>query len=110
MMRLALSPAAVGLWRALIARAAAPRERLLLCDWRSTDWQSLTFAGERHEILLRIAGADSLEVAQRLLEGIADAEFAIPGQIVADINVASPPRVAPDGSTELGIEALTIEE
>jgi hypothetical protein len=40
MMRLALSPAAVGLWRALIARAGVSRERLLLCDWRSTDWQS----------------------------------------------------------------------
>jgi hypothetical protein len=42
--------------------------------------------------------------------GIDDAEFNIPGQIVADINVAGPPVRASDGSTSLSIEALTIAE
>ena len=54
MMKLALSPAAAGLLRALVARAGINRDRILLTDFRSIDWQSLTFVGERHEMELRI--------------------------------------------------------
>jgi hypothetical protein len=43
MMRLAISPAAAALLRALIARACADRDRILLTEVHSTDWQSLTF-------------------------------------------------------------------
>jgi hypothetical protein len=45
-----------------------------------------------------------------MCSGIEDAEFNIPGQIVADINIAGPPVPASDGSTSLSIEALTIAE
>jgi len=45
-----------------------------------------------------------------LLSGLEDAEFAIPGQTVADIAVASVPRQNPDGSISARIEALTIAE
>src|SRR5437867_2135756 len=40
MMKLALSPAAAGLLRALVARAGIDRDRILLTDFRSIDWQS----------------------------------------------------------------------
>jgi hypothetical protein len=39
-----------------------------------------------------------------------DADFVIPGQIVADIAMASGPERTGDGSTQLTIEALTIAE
>jgi hypothetical protein len=39
-----------------------------------------------------------------------DAEFAIPGLIVADIAVSGTPRRSADGSTNLTIEALTIAD
>ena len=110
MMKIAMSPAAVELLRALIAKADVPRNRILLTEWRSTDWQSLTFMGERHEIRLRIAGPDSHAVGLRLAEGLADAEFAIPGHIVADIAVIGGPIPSDDGFTALTIEALTIAE
>jgi hypothetical protein len=76
---------------------------------RSVDWQSLTFTGERHQISLRIAGPHSDAIARRLTHGL-DAEFAIPGQIVADIAIIEGPELQRDGSTELAIEALTISE
>ena len=110
MMKLALSPAAAGLLRALIAMAGIDRDRILLTDFRSIDWQSLTFLGERHEMELRLPGPDAKRLAARLIKGLADAEFSIPRQIVADIGLERPPVHHPDGSISLHIEALTIAE
>lgn len=109
-MKLALSPAAAGLLRALIARAGINRDRILLTDFRSIDWQSLTFIGERHEMELKIPPPDAHSIANGIREGLADAEFAIPGQIVADVGLDRPPCHNRDGSVTLHIEALTIAE
>jgi hypothetical protein len=109
MLRIAMSAAASALFRALVARAAVPRDRILLSEWRSVDWQSLTFIGERPEIAIRVTGAEAREAAARLLCGLEEAEFAIPGQIVVDVRPVGEPEFA-DGSAELRIEALTIAE
>jgi hypothetical protein len=108
MNRLAISAAASALLRVLTARAGVTRDRILLSDIVSVDWRSLTFTGERHEIELRIPGPVSMAVAERMCAGLEDAEFSIPGIIVADIAVAGTPTRAPDGSTSLMIEALTV--
>ena len=110
MLKIAMSPTASALLRALLERAGAPRDRILLTSVRSTDWQSLTFIGERHEIQLRIPGAGSGGIAERLCAGLGEAEFDIPGQIVAEIRVRGGPRRQDDGAVQLDIEALTIEE
>jgi hypothetical protein len=110
MMTLALSPAAANLLRALIGRAGVPRDRVLLSDVKSTDWQSLTFVGERHHIHLRVPGRDSGQVVERMCRGLEDAEFSIPGQIVADIRIVGEPVRDSDAATSLWIEALTISE
>jgi hypothetical protein len=82
----------------------------LLTDARSTDWQSLTLVGERHQLQLRITGDYSSVAAQRMCADLEDAEFHIPRQIVADIALAGEPAREDDGSTTVTIEALTIEE
>ena len=110
MMKLAMSPATAGLLRALLARAGVDRNRILLTDFRSTDWRSLTFAGESHHIDLRIPGPGAAAVAGILTRDLGEAEFAIPGQIVADIAVEGAMVEHPDGAISLTIEALTIEE
>lgn len=110
MMKIALSPAALGLLRALASRAGVPRDRILLSDCRSTDWQSLTFIGERHELQLRVTAPGSAAIASRITDGLAEVEFAIPGHIVADIHAIGPTEECADGSTCLRIEALTIAE
>lgn len=110
MMKLAMSAAAAGLLRALLARAGVDRNRILLSNFRSTDWNSLTFSGERHEIALRIPGPGAAAVADLLANGLEDADFAIPGQIVADIALARPPTPQLDGAITLEIEALTVAE
>jgi hypothetical protein len=110
MNRIPLSNAAATLLRALIGRAGVPRDRILLTDAEAIDWQSLTFTGERHQLQLRIPGPDSSSVVQRMCAGLEDAEFSIPGVIVADIGVAGGPSRGLDGSTSVTIEALTIAE
>ena len=110
MMKLAMSPAAAGLLRALLGRAGVDKNRILLSDFRSTDWCSLTFAGERHRIDLRVPGPGAAAVAEALTHNLGDAEFAIPGQIVADIAVEGAMIEHPDGSISLTVEALTVEE
>lgn len=110
MMKLGLSPAAAGLLRALAARAGINRDRILLTDFRSVDWQSLTFIGERHEMELRVPGPDADKLVGQLTAGLSESEFAIPGHIVADIGVERPPVNHSDGSISIHIEALTISE
>ena len=110
MMRLGLSAGASGLLRGLIQRAAIPRDRVLLTDWRSVDWQSLTFIGERHEITLRLTGHDARGAADRLCTGLAEDEFSVPGHIVADVVVVDAPHENSDRSVTLMFEALTITE
>ena len=110
MMRPALSVAAAGLLRSLLARAGIDRDRILLTDFRSIDWQSLTFVGERHEFSLRLAGIDGARIVERLTDWLEEVEWQIPGQIVADIGLLHAPVESSDGSITLTIEALTIAE
>ncbi len=110
MNRIAMSAAASGVLRALIARAAVPRDRILLTQVQSTDWQSLTFVGERHEFDLRITAPDAAAAIGRLCSGLEDAEFTIAGHTVADIAMVGEPRSSQEGSFSVRIEALTIAE
>jgi len=110
MMRLPLSSAASSLLRALARRAEVPRDRILLIEWASTDWQSLTFVGERHRIALRICGPAANDACRRLIDDIEEADFVLVGHVLAEIAVMEPPAPSDDGSVVLTIEALTIAE
>ena len=109
MNRIPMSAAAAALLRALIARSGASRDRILLSDVRSVDWQSLTLTGERHEIQLRVSRPGSRAIVERMCDGIEEAEFSIPGILVADIGIAEEPRIGFDGATTVTLEALTVD-
>lgn len=110
MMKLAMSAAAAALLRGLLNRAGIERDRILLSDFRSVDWQSLTFSGERHEIALRIPGPGAAAIGRRLVDGLADHEFDLGGHVVADIAIIGEPVENCDGSLSLRIEALTLAD
>jgi hypothetical protein len=110
MMRMAMSPAAAGLLRALLFRAGVDRDRILLTEFRSTDWQSLTFIGEQHRFRLRIPSAGASEIAARLVNGLGEDDLTVAGHVVANIALAGEPERQPDGSMVISIEALTVEE
>ena len=107
MNRLSISPTAASLLRVLTQRAEVSRDRILLIDATSTDWHSLTFAGERHEFQLRVIGPGARQAVERISAGLAEAEFDIARAIVADIAVKRADH-ANDGSVTLAIEALTV--
>lgn len=77
---------------------------------RSTDWQSLTFVGERHQMRFKLHGAGAGDLLERFSAGLEDADFSISGQVVADIALEGEPAREGDGSISLTIEALTIAE
>ena len=110
MRAIGLTPAAAALLGVVVARAGKLRNRVLLSDFRSTEWSSLTISGERHVFGLRLAAPDAAALFARVGAGLADAEFAIPGLIVADIAVCGGPVRGTDGSLLMTIEALTVAE
>lgn len=110
MNRIAMSAAASGLLRALTGRARVTRDRILLTSISSVGWQSLTFTGERHQIELRVPGPNSSEIVERMCARLDEADFSIPGVIVADIALTGDATRAFDGSISLKIEALTIAD
>jgi hypothetical protein len=110
MNRIPMSKAGAALLRALLSRALVEPDRILLTDYRSTDWQSLTFVGERHEMRFRIPGPDAEKTYLAITGDLTDAEFALPRQILADIAVFSGSNREADGSISFGLEALTIAD
>jgi hypothetical protein len=110
MMRMPLSEAASALLRALLTRAGVSRDRILLSEFRSTDWQSLTFIGERHHIQLRIPGPDADAIVRRMTADLDNVEFGLRGHVVADIILAAPIRCDADGSISVEFEVLTIAD
>jgi hypothetical protein len=110
MNRFPMSIAAAALLRALLARSPSDRDRILLIESRSVDWQSLTFIGERHEMRFRIRGPNAEEIFTRLTGDLNDAEFTIPRGIVADVVPFGTPALESDGSISFAIEALTIAD
>jgi hypothetical protein len=110
MTRLPMSRSGAAVLRAFLARAPSHNDRILLTAYRSTDWQSLTFTGERHEFQFRIAATAADELHEMLTKNLEDAEFAIPRHVLADIRVDGPAVREPDGSLSFAIEALTIAD
>ena len=59
---------------------------------------------------LRLANGLPVGTAQLLTNGLGEAEFSIPGHIVADIAVEGAMVEHLDGAVSLRVEALTVEE
>lgn len=109
MIKIPMSAAGSGLVRALLARAGVSREQVRLVAYRATDWRSLTFTGERHELTLRIPGEDRATIARRLLDGLDEHEFTLTGQIVADLASNMTATTDREPAIEVRVEALTVE-
>lgn len=80
--------------RAITAEAglnAADRQKpiLIVEDVRSIDWASATFIGARHEMDLRMEGAqpDVDAAIERVVTGLGERDIPVAGQIIAEIEV-----------------------
>jgi hypothetical protein len=91
---------------ALLALAGA---RAGIDDAGFRPWCSATFLGAQHRMTLRIGGVHALEHADRLASILPEAEFPIPGHIVADLTVDAI-RLQEDGTVLVDLAVLTIED
>jgi hypothetical protein len=106
-----LTAAAAALLRALMNRAGGDRDRIVLSEWITVDWHSLTYSGERHRAGLLFNGADAPAWAACWCDGLGEAEFDLgPAAFVASVALAGPPRTREDGSVLVEVEALTIAD
>ena len=91
-----------------IRAAVTDRIGLTIEEIRSRAWASVTFSGARHELVLRLEGAEADTVADAFLARLDVAEFAIRGHIMADIALVWQERRP--GCARIALEALTVEE
>ena len=73
-------------------------------------WASATFQGTRHLIRLRMSDADAEARSAALAATLPEAEFHLPGHIVADMAVDGRTCCAASGNWLLDLSALTIED
>lgn len=110
MSRPLLSASGGALLRCLLARVNDERHRIILTHWSITDWQSLTFTGERHEAQFSVTGAEAAELAARWTEGLEEADLPIgSGRFVADLKVETG-TTDRDGNVPVALEALTLTD
>lgn len=88
---------------------------LVIEDFSSEPWASLTFAGMRHSLDVRLRGSQvDVEAAyDRLRALLLEPEIEVPGHFLAEMElVDSMGEIGMDGSMTLSLhyEALTIEE
>lgn len=102
-----LTPAGTALSRAICAGFGQPGVVVEVEGIVSRPWASVTFAGERHALRLRLVGAEAGAAADVFLERLSEREFELPGHLVADIVLVARQRGA-DGE-RLTLEALTVE-
>ncbi|MBO9574258.1 MAG: hypothetical protein J7494_00835 [Sphingobium sp.] len=72
-------------------------------------WCSATFVGAQHRFTLSFAGEDAAAQAALFADRLPDADFAIPGHIVADATVDAL-RDGPGGAVLVDVAALTVED
>lgn len=52
-------------------------------------WNSITFSGTRHEMMLDFDGEESVAAGEEFIATLPDHEFRIPGQLVADATISA---------------------
>jgi len=50
-------------------------------------WNSITFSGTRHELMLDFNGAEAVAAGEEFIAELPEHEFRIPGQLVADATI-----------------------
>ena len=71
--------------REALLKLAEGRADLLSHDEKA--WNSITFSGTRHEVMLDFNGEEAVEVGEEFIAQLPDHEFTIPGQLVADATI-----------------------
>ena len=89
---------------ARLGRALAAEPGVVVTARTATRWASATFTGARHELRLTVPASPAIE---QWLADLPEADFAIPGHLVADLAITA--MTATAERLDVCIEALTVE-
>ena len=85
--------------------------RATLLRHRQRPWASITFSGTRHELNFRFSGAEGVATGEAFLADLPDHEFAIPRQLVADVEIKAVDHVlVPQPELTVELELLLLDE
>lgn len=74
-------------------------------------WASITFSGARHMVAMLFAGDEAVAAAEHFIAELAEHEFAIPGQLVADAAITQVEhRLLPSARLVVQCELLLLED
>lgn len=107
-MRRLTDEAATALLRALCVHFVHFAGTFRIEELVSRPWASVTFRGARHRVTLALEGEGAGDAADAFLGGLTEAEFELPGHILADIAPAGEKRTG--DRVRLTLEALTVED
>lgn len=94
--------------RATASIALGHGARLVIEELRSRDWASLTLAGARHELDIRLDGAGAGAALADVAARLPHENILIHGQLLAELVVE--PGTADDDGVALTITALVIND
>ncbi|MGB7374059.1 hypothetical protein [Pontixanthobacter sp.] len=60
-----------------------------LTQHRERSWASITFTGTRHHVIVEFSGHEACDAGEHFIAELAEHEFTIPGQLVADAAIIS---------------------
>lgn len=82
----------------------------LLTFHGQTAWASVTFSGTRHRMTYLFEGEEAIARAERLIAELAEHEFTVPGQLVADAAVVNVDHHLARGCMTVELELLLLED
>ena len=105
-------PARKGPWRRLLASMQGLADgHIEVIGYTERPWTSVTFSGVRYRANLKFTGSDACEASEVFVAELADHEFDIAGQIVADAAVLSVDHsLLPEPEMTVEIELLLLED
>ncbi len=62
-------------------------DRADLLSHEEKAWNSITFSGTRHEVMLDFQGEEEVAAGEEFIANLPEHEFTIPGQLVADATI-----------------------
>ena len=97
--------------RALMAQLSLMGTKVALMEWHSQKpWQSITFAGIRHDFRFAFKGAQAVEIAEQFIINLPDHQFNLPNHLVADAAVVEVDHQVDPPLLRLTFEMLLLDE
>lgn len=94
--------------RLVSAIVAMAGDGAVLIEGTLRPWCSATFVGARHHLVIAVGGEDAAERTGALAQALPDAEFRIPGHVIADLAVEA--IIADADQARLVLSVLSIED